>query len=215
MRSHFLVVIGAAALLAGCAEEARPAAHTTSPVTTTTTTTVTTTVPTPGQGATPEETWCYDKVPYNEAAPAYTGPGPHPAVVAAMRSKSALTTVLSPGPPALPMEWQALTNGQVDRNRVQLVVCAFMPNLDTGPQVGTCDYVDKATGKPKTIRVVAANYRFTVLAARTGEQVGAFEVAGSETHCPHFLLTLRPNQALGQRVGSQQFAEALRPYVIG
>ncbi|MCK2239090.1 MULTISPECIES: hypothetical protein [unclassified Crossiella] len=162
----------------------------------------------------PERQWCYDGVPYNPRSPEYRGPGPHLATVAALPSGSWLVSTLSPGAPLLPRRWYPAMSDQFDRNRVTLVVCAFLPTPAGTQRTGTCDCADQETKRPRAVDIVPARYSFTVLEARTGRKIGQFTLPGSENHCPRGL-QVAGGQSIGQRVGEAAFAAELDPFVHG
>jgi hypothetical protein len=117
---------------------------------------------------------------YNTDSPPYTGPGPHPIALIDLAGEPDSTSGSGPQHSVYPV----LPGWEADQSQVQLVVCADVEQTSGGAdQEVTCQY-DQG---PVTVDVVDATYRITVLAARTGAQVAAFTIAGTEPlkqNCP-------------------------------
>ncbi|RLV76014.1 hypothetical protein D3C57_142350 [Streptomyces rapamycinicus NRRL 5491] len=173
---------------------------------------------------TDEERWCYDGVPYNPKSPPYSGKGPHSATVARVVSHDPRVQTLAPPAPNLPSGWEPHVNGdsfgKVDRSRVQLVICMFMPTAKAGEAgmnavpVGECELTD-SSDVPVTLEVVPASYDFVVYEARTGKKVDEFSLDGAasaEASCPGVTFSdgISP---IGQAVKDDALAARVRSLV--
>lgn len=148
---------------------------------------------------------------YNTASPPYAGPGPHLAAIVTPLSNTdgyGRSTHLSGV--FLPTEWTAWVGSEVDRARIQLVVCVTgLPGVTAGEV--TCQFREG----PGTFTLHEAVYSVRVLEAATGREVSTFTVPGTqgnEESCPSAVL-YNHGDALLRGIDVDAFHGALRPLV--
>ncbi|WP_020672488.1 hypothetical protein [Amycolatopsis nigrescens] len=116
---------------------------------------------------------------FNSDAPAFTGPGPHPMVLADYAGiKDAEPPTFLYGKFRLPYDWEP-----EDEHQAQLVVCVRATiTRDTGRKVTrnyTFDIVRGGSGLPYEFDVFDSVYLVTVREARTGRVVGESSIPGT------------------------------------
>jgi hypothetical protein len=150
------------------------------------------------------------------AAPAYTGEGPHRAVVGEYIGPGAKGVVhITPSTFSLPEAWRALNakRTEPDPSRAELIVCLSQVEEQGDTRIGTCTY---DTGK---VGVYPAFYTIDVYAARTGRRVALLKMGGDESapmSCPPSLMTgAGKGFQVAQGISDAAFASRLRPLITG
>ncbi len=145
-------------------------------------------------------------MPYSPGGPAWTGPGPHPAVLFRPGSVPEVEV------PQLPQEWTPSAH----RGFTRLVVCEHVDRGFRGEKVGDCAYLGGAPYGNRNPEVFSARYVYRVFEARTGERVAEFTLDGTtspEESCPE--TSYAPPSTYWQRVESDALEAELRPLIEG
>ncbi|UCM91638.1 hypothetical protein [Streptomyces marincola] len=145
-------------------------------------------------------------VAYSPDGPAWSGPGPHPAVLFRPGSLPEVEV------PQLPQEW----SGSAPYDFTQLVVCEYSDDEFEGEKVGDCSYLGGAPYGDRDPEVFSERYIYRVFEAKTGEQVAEFSLDGTtspDESCPE--TSYAPPSTYWQRVESDALEEELRPLVEG
>jgi hypothetical protein len=144
---------------------------------------------------------------YLPDGPAYSGKGPHPAVL--FKSSDYGDDAREP---QLPDKWLPAYFG----DDTQLVVCQYNDNSHDSRDIGTCTYIG---GSPNLgdgkAEVRSARYTYRVFEARTGKLVTTFAMNGTtslEDTCPEE--AYYPT-AFYQLVEGEDLADKLRPLIEG
>ncbi|MCX4098355.1 hypothetical protein [Nocardia sp. alder85J] len=146
------------------------------------------------------------------AAPAYTGPPPHPmAVVVTDRTTPSVLDLDNYG--SAPTGAGAHPSRNTDPGMVQLVAC----QTDEGPATDVlgpeCQYSDR-TIADTPIRMIPEWFQFTIYSLRTHTVVGTERVLTDDTHCPPMLDVIRGRPAPRQvaSLSSDKVHETLDHY---
>ncbi len=142
---------------------------------------------------------------FNAKAPAFTGPGPHPMVLA---NYSRTTKIDAPASAvfmyrdsSLPYDWQPR-----DHRQAQLLVCVEATTTRDTQRKITCNYSSGSValpgdeGLPHEFDVFDSVYRVTVREASNGRVVGESSIPGTvgdEDSCPGKMASYRRPLALG------------------
>jgi hypothetical protein len=147
---------------------------------------------------------------YTERARPYTGSGPHPVDLFALRDGKEPHDAEKF---RLPEQWQP--TGGSNSTDVQLVVCEYLTG--TGSVIERCEYPAADT----TISLVRASYTYHVYEARTGKLVTEFALDSPQTgFCPQSIFFYdEPNQPqqriFPDDVLRSELEDQLRPIVEG
>lgn len=140
---------------------------------------------------------------FNDAAPPFTGPGPHPMVIAVYTANTE-----PENPPFLYSDVHLPIGSRPgDEHQAQLVVCVHVATTrDTGHNV-SCNYttnypirIPGGSGVPYDFEVFESIYRFTVLEARTSAVVAEFTMPGTlddKQSCPYNMQNYKEPLARG------------------
>lgn len=150
---------------------------------------------------------------YNRDAPAFAGPGPHPIALIDLDDKDGPE---KPGYPLLP-GWEPRRPGKpdIETAKVQLIACVHSKELLEGAQEVTCRFDEG----PLTFTLLEATYQVTVREARTGSEVAAVTLRGTQTgaqSCPAAVIYRKgvtPRLLRGVDVAG--FRGMLRPLIEG
>ncbi|PZG01622.1 hypothetical protein [Micromonospora deserti] len=150
---------------------------------------------------------------YNQAAPRFAGPGPHPMLLINYRDEESF------GYAELPAKFEPQDNDHASRSyrdQVQLLVCARVePTRDSGRDV-TCYYspISTTRGTPYIFDVHESTYHVAVLEAGSGKRVSEFTVPGrqgDEESCPDTMPWGDHPRTLARGIDEAAFESKLRP----
>jgi hypothetical protein len=147
---------------------------------------------------------------FNGSAPAFTGPGPHPMVLADYTgTKEFDDPTFLYSEPYLPFGWEP-----DDQHQAQLLVCVHVTTTRAVWRKITCNYTNMPDlgSAPYEFDLLESIYRVTVREARSGRVVSETSIPGTvgdETSCPNRMDNyLRP---LALRLDGKMLEQYLRP----
>lgn len=158
-----------------------------------------------------------DVLPWNPAAPAYTGGGTHSVTLFKggpdFDESGTESDAEADDEPKLPDKWASFGDPE-------LIVCEFLAKESVGGQLITCEYEELGgDGSVSTrVPVYSAGYSYRVLEAKTGRLVDTFNLSGSVSgwdSCPVEQSDIASSDAAYQHVSSRDLAKRLRSLVEG